>query len=58
MLYFLIQVYKLVNLCMIFCEILTLHALLDFEKYKIGVPRIGSIQRPRHIDNSFLQMDN
>jgi hypothetical protein len=37
-----------------FCEILTLLALLDFERYKIGVPRTGNIQRPRHMDSSFL----
>jgi hypothetical protein len=29
---------------MIFCEILTLQALIDFEKYKTRVPRIGNIQ--------------
>jgi hypothetical protein len=43
---------------MIFCEILTLQALLDFERYKIGVPRIGNIQRSRHMDGSFMQMDS
>jgi hypothetical protein len=43
---------------MIFCEILTLRALLDFERYKTGVPRIGNIQRPGHMDSSFLQMDS
>jgi hypothetical protein len=27
-----------------FCEILTLHAVLDFERYKIRVPRIGNLE--------------
>jgi hypothetical protein len=41
--FFLFMSYKLVNLCMIFCEILTLQALLHFERYKTWVAKIGNI---------------
>ncbi|CAM6077321.1 unnamed protein product [Sphagnum tenellum] len=33
-------------------------ALLDYERYKTGVPGTGNIQRPGHMDSSFLQMDS
>jgi hypothetical protein len=36
---------------------LTLQALLDYERYKTGVPGSGNSHRPGQMDSSFLQID-